>query len=158
MNIFVLDDNVKTCAQYHCDKHVVKMLIEYAQMLSTTVRLTTDENIGYKITHKNHPCTVWVRESLSNWKWLRSLAKELNDEYRFRYGKEINHKSFDVIETLPEPNIYDIGLTEFPMAMPEHCKQKTVVASYRNYYINEKAYFAKWKDGNVPFWFSEILV
>ena len=154
MNIFVLDNDVKKCAQYHCDKHVVKMIIEYAQMLSTTVRLTTDFDIGYKITHKNHPCTVWTRKSLSNWKWLRELSKEVNDEYRYRYDKEVNHKSFDVIQTLPEPNIPDLGLTTFPLAMPEYCMVSDVPESYRKYYMKEKSDFVSWKKREVPEWYK----
>ena len=91
MNIFVLDSNIQKCAQYHCDKHVVKMILESAQLLSTVLRLN-DVDYGYKATHANHPCTSWAGESLSNWKWLRNFAFELNQEYRFRFGREINHK------------------------------------------------------------------
>jgi hypothetical protein len=156
MNIFVLDSDIKKCAQYHCDKHVVKMIIEYAQMLSTTVRLTTDLDIGYKITHKNHPCTVWVRKSLSNWKWLKELSKEVNEEYKYRYDKEVNHKSFDVIQSLPEPNIPDIGLTEFPLAMPEYCMVETPTESYRNYYMKEKSNFVSWKKRDTPKWYLNV--
>ena len=64
MNIFILDKNIKKCASYHCDKHVAKMILESAQMLSTAVRLAGDD-IGYKVTHQNHPCMVWTRNSLS---------------------------------------------------------------------------------------------
>jgi hypothetical protein len=154
MNIFVLDEDKQKCAEYHCDKHVVKMIIEYAQMLSTTVRLTTDNDIGYRITHKNHPCTVWVRESLSNWLWLRDMTKFLNDEYRKRYNKDVNHKSFDVIKSLPLPNIPDLGLTKFKLAMPEHCKTESVIESYRKYYMIEKKDFVTWKNMDKPKWFK----
>lgn len=154
MNIFILDENKQKCAEYHCDKHVVKMIIEYAQMLSTTVRLTTDNDIGYRITHKNHPCTIWVRESLSNWLWLRDMTKFLNDEYRKRYNKDVNHKSFDVVQVLPLPNIPDIGLTKFRLAMPEHCKTESVVESYRKYYMVEKKDFVTWKNMKPPIWFK----
>ena len=152
MNIFVLDEDKQKCAEYHCDKHVVKMIIEYAQMLSTTVRLTTDNDVGYRITHKNHPCTIWVRKSMTNWLWLRDLAKYLNDEYKFRYDKDVNHKSFDMIQSLPTPNIEDIGLTEFPMAMPEHCKIGSVVESYRYLYNNDKRSFVTYKKRKQPNW------
>ena len=154
MNIFVLDENKEKCAEYHCDKHVVKMMIEYAQMLSTAVRLTTNNDVGYRITHKNHPCTIWVRESLSNWLWLRDMTKFLNKEYRKRYNKDVNHKSFDVIQSLPLPNIPDIGLTEFRLAMPEHCKTSTAVESYRKYYMVEKKDFVTWKNRDKPKWFK----
>jgi hypothetical protein len=131
------------------------MLVEYAQMLSTAVRLSTDTEVGYRITHKNHPCTIWVRSSLSNWRWLKSLAREVNDEYRYRYDKDVNHKSFDVIQSLPEPNIPDVGLTEFPLAMPDYCKVGNPIDSYRTYYIKEKKDFVSWKKREQPSWFNE---
>jgi hypothetical protein len=59
MNIFLLDSNIKKCAQYHCDKHVVKMILESAQILSTVLRLNGVDQ-GYKTTHANHPCTLWA--------------------------------------------------------------------------------------------------
>jgi hypothetical protein len=73
MNIFILDEIPEKCARYHCDAHVIKMILESAQMLSTTVRLSGIDR-GYKITHQNHPCTLWTGESLSNWQWLRELG------------------------------------------------------------------------------------
>jgi hypothetical protein len=79
MNIFVLDSNFKKCDQFHCDKKVVKMILEYAQILSTVLRLNGID-YGYKKTHANHPCTLWIGKSLCNWKWLRELAKALNTE------------------------------------------------------------------------------
>lgn len=156
MNIFVLDEDVQKCAEYHCDKHVVKMLVEYAQMLSTAVRLTTNEDVGYRITHKNHPCTIWVRESLSNWLWLKRLSKHVNDQYRFRYNKDVNHKSFDVIQSLPLPNIEDKGLTPFALAMPEHCKVGTAVESYRYLYNNDKRSFVTYKNMKLPDWVVKL--
>jgi aspartate oxidase len=85
MNIFVLHKDTRKAAQMHCDKHVVKMILESAQMLSTAVRMNGID-AGYKLTHRNHPCNIWVRESLSNWQWLKSLACELNTEWQFRYN------------------------------------------------------------------------
>jgi len=152
MNIFVLDSDLKKCAAYHVDKHVIKMILEYGQLLSTTVRMTTEHDIGYKITHKNHPCTVWARESLSNWKWLRELSEKLNDEYKFRYNKSVNHKSYDMIKTLPLPNIPDMGLTPFAMAMPTYCKSENPIDSYRKYYNMEKQSIHTWKNRETPEW------
>lgn len=79
MNIFVLDDDIEKCAEYHTDKHVVKMILESAQMLCTAV-WSMGVEAPYKDTHKNHGCNVWVRKSLSNWLWLRDLTTALNDE------------------------------------------------------------------------------
>lgn len=153
MNIFVLDYNQERCAQYHCDKHVVKMILEYAQILSTNIRLTSGLDVGYRTTHRNHPCTVWARESLSNWLWLKELSNQLNIEYKHRYNHSSNHKSYDVIESLPIPNIDDIGLTAFPQAMPDYCKVEDAVDAYRLYYIREKSSIASWTKRNAPDWY-----
>lgn len=39
MNIFYLSHDPREAAAFHCDKHVVKMIVETAQMLSTAHRL-----------------------------------------------------------------------------------------------------------------------
>ena len=153
MNIFVLDKEVEKCAEYHCDKHVIKMILESAQMLSAVVRLN-GHDIGYKLTHKNHPCTIWARESLSNYNWLVRLTRLLNYEYRYRYDKDINHKSYDLVKTLPIPDLPDIGLTPFAQAMPDQYKNKNAVKAYRDYYINEKSSFLTWTKRKKPKWIN----
>ena len=153
MNIFILDKEVEKCAEYHCDKHVIKMILESAQMLSAVVRLN-GHDIGYKLTHKNHPCTIWARESLSNYNWLVRLTRLLNYEYRYRYDKDINHKSYDLVKTLPIPDLPDIGLTPFAQAMPEQYKNKNAVKAYRDYYINEKSSFLTWTKRKKPTWMN----
>jgi hypothetical protein len=153
MNIFYLDNNHYLNATYHVDKHVVKMITEYAQLLSTAVRLSGND-IGYKITHKNHPSAIWVRESLDNWLWLRDLATELNKEYQYRYKKSINHKAFDVIQILPVPALPAIGKTPFRLAMPGDVKTDDPIQSYRNYYKKYKQEIASWKERDVPEWFK----
>lgn len=109
MNIFYLDPNPKTCAEMHVDKHVVKMIIEYAQLLSTAHRVIDGEEYTdltangrriqrwrldderesklMKATHINHPSAIWCRENSSNYIWLFQLYKHLCDEYTYRYGK-----------------------------------------------------------------------
>ena len=153
MNIFVLDNDIEVCAQYHVDKHVVKMILESAQLLSSAVRLSGID-AGYRLTHQNHPCSIWVRESLSNWIWLRDLSAALNDEYRFRYCKDINHKSYDVVRNLPQPNIDDIGLTPSRLAMPEEYQTDDAVESYRTYYKHDKRDIAAWKNRTIPYWWE----
>ena len=153
MNIFILDKEVEKCAEYHCDKHVIKMILESAQMLSAVVRLN-GHDIGYKLTHKNHPCTIWARESLSNYNWLVRLTRLLNYEYRYRYDKDVNHKSYDLVKTLPTPKIPDIGLTAFAQAMPDQYKNENVVKAYRDYYINEKSSFLTWTKRKKPKWIN----
>ena len=121
MNIFILDTNIELCAQYHCDKHVVKMITEHAQMLSTACR-AFGLNVGYNSTHVNHPCSKWVRESIDNYLWLIDMTHYLHEEWRYRYGHSSNkyHKAYEIIETLPFPEFLpDIGLTPFAQAMPQ---------------------------------------
>jgi len=160
MNIFFLDFDTKKCAEYHCDKHVVKMILETAQLLCGvhhTTNQVTDQ-IPYKLSHKNHPCAIWSRESLSNYLYLCDLGLELCKEYTYRYGKR--HKSQEVIEwcITNKPNIVDKEFTEPARAMPDEYKVKSVVESYRNYYIGAKKTFAVWKNRDIPEWFSNSEV
>lgn len=145
-----IEDNVK---QYP-DKHCVKMIIEYAQMLSTANRLLgLDE--GYMATHINHPCCIWTRASLDNWIYLRELSRVLNEEWQFRFNHSYNHLSYDVIRWLSVPSLKSVGLTEPPLCMPDYCKVDGVVASYRNYFKNEKRHIAQWSKRPIPFWYGE---
>tara|TARA_R110002020_G_scaffold447541_1_gene659913 strand:+ start:109 stop:573 length:465 start_codon:yes stop_codon:yes gene_type:complete len=151
MNIFKLDESPVVSAKYACDKHVVKMILESAQMLCS---VHPEGTAPYKRSFYNHPCTKWVRESARNYEWLLLHAYALCDEYTNRYGKI--HKTEKVIEWCDtnRPELpYTVHTTKQPTCMPDYCKTESVVESYRKYYINEKAKFAKWKDGNIPFWF-----
>ena len=155
MNIFILDTNVELCAQYHNDKHVVKMILESAQMLSTANRSTgLDE--GYKATHVNHPCNKWLRESLMNWWWLANLTKALHEEWHFRYGHPSTkfHKSFTVVESLTVPKLPEIEMTPFALAMPDKYKCDDAVTAYRNYYMGDKRDISTWKKREQPEWFK----
>ena len=155
MNIFILDKDVKKNAQYHCDKHVVKMILETAQLLCGVHHMTNQSNdqVPYKLSHKNHPCAIWARESMSNYLYLCELGLALCDEYTHRYGK--SHKSLQVILwcVSNRPNLPEKGLTEFAKAMPEEYKVNSAVQSYRNYYRGAKAGFAVWKNRETPKWF-----
>lgn len=141
MNIFYLDNNQRKCAEYHCDKHVVKMILESAQLLSAAIHLNMGElapSSIYKLTHKNHPCTKWVSASRSNYLWLCELMSELGREYTIRYRKV--HKSMGLYDTfLHYANfIPESGFSEPPRCMPDEYKLGSVVDSYRNYYRHGK--------------------
>lgn len=152
MNIFVLDKNIEKCARYHCDQHVVKMILESVQMLCTA--LNKKEIITpYKSTHQNHPCVLWVEQSFDNFSWLRNLAFALNNEYRFRFEKEVDHKSISVLNELSSHDYEKRGLTEFAQAMPEKYKVPgDAVRAYRQFYLGEKMAFAKWTKRSIPDW------
>ena len=151
MNIFVLDKDLATCAAYHCDKHVVKMILESAQLLSTACRASGLDQ-GYKSTHLNHPCAKWARASEDNFLWLADLAHYLNQEYKNRFKHNVNHKSFDVIQTLSLPDLPKVGLTEHPKCMPDEYKLEDVVSSYRNYYKLGKASILTYNHSERPNW------
>ena len=152
MNIFVLDHDPKVAAQMHCDKHIVKMIIEVAQMLCTVGRQNGFET-PYRSTHARHPCTLWAGESKSNWNWLIEHGIEMSEEYTRRYGRV--HKSSEVIHWCANNDIgpsEDKGLTPFAKAMPDEYKVDDPVQSYRNYYLGAKAHFARWKTGAPNWW------
>lgn len=150
MNIFVVDLDPTRAATCLCDKHVVKMILETAQLLCTA----HDGTAPYKPTHKKHPCTIWTSASMGNYMWLCEHGLSMCAEYGRRYGK--THKSEEVIlwcKAHP-PNIPDLGLTPFAQAMPDEFKNADPVIAYRNYYRGAKARIAAWKHGNVPSWWD----
>lgn len=162
MNIFVLDADPALAAKYHIDKHVIKMILESAQLLCTAHHVCgTTSLIPYKKTHHNHPSALWCRASKQNYLWLVSLGMELCKEYTHRYGKI--HKTQAVIQWASEhiPDLPDVGLTDFAQAMPDDCKNKDPVLAYRAYYIKHKSEFlvrgkmqpAQWTNRDLPSWF-----
>ncbi len=152
MNIFILDKNIKKCAAYHCDQHVVKMILESVQMLCTALNkkgFTTP----YKSTHVKHPCVLWVEESYDNFTWLQNLAIALNDEYAYRYNKKTDHKSMSVLPQIKQHRFESNGLTEFAQAMPDEYKVPgDAVRAYRQFYLGEKMGFATWTRRRKPAW------
>lgn len=143
MNIFLLDWRPKIAAQYHCDKHVVKMIIESAQMLYSAhwvINPTILQPNAYKLAHKNHPCSIWIRQSLSNYYWLCSLGWFLCKEYQHRYGSTKTHKTEAHIVWLfaNPPSIPDLGLTTPAQAMPDEYKTENPIRAYRKFYIGSK--------------------
>ena len=158
MNIFILDKVPEIAASYHCDKHVPKMVVETAQLLSTAHRVLDEDrdhsNI-YMISNKNHPCNIWLRQSKQNYRWLHRLGEGLLDEYRRRYGQHKVHKTTPIMEYLREPpvNMDNAGLTPFAQAMPDQYKNEDVVKAYRTYYLNDKAPICNWRL-DIPSWWS----
>lgn len=158
MNIFVLDLYQKRCAEYHTNVHVNKMLIESVQILSTVCRIN-GINEGYKITHKNHPCTKWALQSFSNWDWLRGLVFHLNNEWQYRFNHSRNHKSFEAMLKLPvkvmQEKMCNGGLTPFVLAMPEEYKCNDAIKAYRAYYNGGKKHLFNWGKRGVPYWIKQ---
>ena len=142
MNIFFLDWNPKNAAKYHCDKHVVKMILECAQLLYCAHWILSPHGVpefAYKKTHMNHPCSIWVRESIENYEWLCNLAMALCEEYTFRYVK--THKTQTHIEWLirnPPFDIPAVPQTPIRLAMPIEYKNENPIDSYRTFYRESK--------------------
>lgn len=190
MNIFYLDADPKVCAEMHLDKHVVKMIIEYAQLMSTAHRVLDGEEYTdltangrrikrwrlddereihlMKASHMNHPSGIWCRDNEENYKWLYEMWTHLLAEYTHRYGKQhACGRLFDMLASAPK-NISTTGTFYAPTpAMPDEVKivssspvigrKYDVLKSYHNYYILNKASFAKWTKREVPLWFVQGL-
>lgn len=181
MNIFYLHKNPKECAEMHLDKHVVKMIIEYAQLMSTAHRVldgqeyygltannrkikrwrmsdTKYENGLMKASHVNHPSGVWVRKSKQNYIWLNQMWNYLLFEYTYRYGKRHACEKYkELLYTCPK-NISDDAFTEPTPAMPDECKiAGDSLASYHKYYLERKNHFAKWTKRQPPIWYIDAI-
>lgn len=178
MNIFYLHEHPQTCAQQHVDKHVVKMILEYAQLLSTAHRVL-DGNVStrlsstgrkqkwyslgdhrdttlYSATHINHPSAKWARHSVENYNWLYTLWCCLMTEYTYRYGKV--HSSARLTKDLynPPKNIEQGEFTPPWRAMPDEFKvDGDTLQSYRNYYNGAKSHMFSWKKREVPDWIAK---
>ena len=188
MNIFYLDNNPRVCAEMHLDKHCIKMILEYAQLLSTAHRvLDGTQSIGisktgrkqiryvlpdhrepilYSATHINHPSAQWVRKSIQNYIWLAELLEELCGEYTYRYGKTHKVESSGLMQALKNnvpQNIDNVPFTGPTPAMPDYCKVPgDALKSYRNYYFNEKSRMWSWKgkinSRKMPVWLSDKIL
>lgn len=179
MNIFYLDMDPKVAAEYHCDKHVVKMILEYGQLLSTAHRVLDGtpylgssvsekrnvarwklpdgrEDILYRACHAQHPCGIWVRENIEHYRWLYNLLYFLIGEYKYRYDNK-RHKTEDLLLPLLDAphNIPIVDWREPPQAMPEDVKVPgNPIEAYRNYYRVHKVRFATWKVRETPQWYK----
>ena len=173
MNLFFLDIDPKKCAIYHCNKHVVKMLLEIVQMLYTahhmckTVELPID---CYKQHSPKHPTVIWVRINQFNYMYAAKLGLFLAEEYTFRYNRvhscekhiiwlNQNLPNFkietykDNVTLVINKKFEELGMTPIPLAMPDESKRNDPIKSYRKYYINSKSHFTKWTNRLSPWWF-----
>lgn len=183
MNIFVLDTNPCTAAQMHCDKHVVKMIVEYAQLLSTAHRVcdgtqthvwigdkpkkfmqlpgeTPDKRLCYNLTHANHPAAIWARHNSANYHWLVQLLSECLTEYTARYNR-MHATSVYLPFFRHEPMNLRASMvrTQFPQTMPpEYQVPNDPVLAYQAFYLGSKIRFARWTNRRVPEWFATAII
>lgn len=149
MNIFFLNEDPDVAAGMLHDKHVVKMVLETAQILSTV------SGVGYKPTHQNHPCVLWAGECDANYCWLVKHGVALCAEYMHRYGR--SHKSAAVIQqcALARPTV-DGPITPPAQAMPEEFRVPGMpVRAYQNYYLHRKVDQSRWTKRDVPQFITE---
>jgi len=180
MYIFYLQENTTECAKQHLVKHVVKMILEYAQLLSTAHRLLDgyeyegasisgrkamrwkldderEDNL-YIASHMKHPSGIWCRQSLDNYWWLYNLWRDLMREYTFRYCKHhVAERLIPFLSFAPK-NIPVAIATPMPQCMPEQYKViGDSIQAYHNYYINDKQPFAVWTNRPIPQWYVDAL-
>jgi hypothetical protein len=154
MNIFRVDNNPFRAAEMLCDKHVVKMVLETAQLLSSAHHML-DTPVApkvYKLTHKNHPCALWVRSSKRNYSWTLKHFMALLHEYTYRYGK--THKSARLLPYFCQSNVLPIKEsreTDPPQCVYDDCKDDDVVKAYQKYYAaRSKEIDMRWTKREVP--------
>ena len=182
MNRFVIEETPQKCAQSHCDKHVPKMYVEEAQMLSTVHRLLDGteerrpsksgktmqrywklpderEDILYSAVHVKHPCTLWAMETAGNYQWAYQMYLYLGIEYNYRYNKYHKTDELDGWLCYPPDNINPSQeVTKMPLAMganPECMNPDDVMGSYRAFYQTKQHRFNMvWSKRPVPHWFE----
>jgi hypothetical protein len=180
MNIFYLHNDQRKCAEMHVDKHCVKMILEYAQLLSTAHRILDGvptvvlsdsgrkktvyrlsdhrDSILYSATHANHPSAIWARGGVQNYMWLAEMLECLCSEYTYRYEKVHKVEATGLMQTLKNNfpnNIPEKSFTEPTPAMPEDYKVPgNSIQSYKNYYNGEKSRMFKWKKRPTPEWIT----
>ena len=177
MNIFFLDENPIKSARYHCDKHVVKMPLEYCQMLCDAHRILDGiqhkvkatkrqkivyilqdemkEKLFYKPFMPFHKCSKWIRDSIDHYGWVYETTRYLLEELQIRYGTIHKIEKSGLLKELKNPpkNLFWAGwLSNPPQAMPEDCYSDSTVTAYRNYYKKYKSHFATWKSQQPEWW------
>lgn len=186
MNIFALDSDPRFAARYHFDKHVIKMVTEYAQLLSTAHRicdgepgtivreeqtrnyehaLPEDKNHIPLVSHVNHPCAIWARDNTANYMWLFDLYRFVAREYSIRYSgseeAERQHAAFSRYhEALSEPpeNCRELKRRRpFVVCVPDEFKRNEAVQSYRSYYkYGKKPSLHEWRVRGIPYWWGNF--
>jgi hypothetical protein len=165
MNVFFISRDPAECARWHVDRHVVKMVVEYAQLLASAHRMLDMDFIDpsiYKLSHKNHPCAVWCRQTSGNYQWLFDLYKETALEYTHRYGK--HHASWTKCQTAlsVHPRALPIGaFTDPPPCVGPELKARMVEENLdsleinRIFYSTAKQHLHSWKQRSAPDWITQ---
>lgn len=161
MNCFPLDYDMDKSVKSHVDSHVVKIILEGVQMLSTANHLYSVAGC-YKVAHAHHPMTKWVAASQANYDWMRAYVLHLNTEWQYRWKHNTNHKSINAMLSMPHLNIrFSKNMTPMPACMPDECLVAPPgsvgvlpVLDYRNYYQTSKQHIAVWTNRPIPQWYE----
>ena len=155
MNIFALSFDPLEAAQWHMDKHIVKMPLETAQMLCTALHRHGHAAM-YKPGFVKHPCTLWCGNTIENFDWLCKLGLELCKEFTYRYEK-IHDCEKVILDCIANRHVIPDGqMTVFAKAMPVEFKKECPIESYREYYRKAKTHLATWKMRDEPPWYKEV--
>lgn len=165
MNLFATNECPVRAAQEHNSVHLRKMIVEVLQMLSTAHIVLDGNQVAYKKTHENHPCSVWIRECSENYQWAFDHFKALCEEYTFRTGKV--HKSQEFLDnvSVQPKNIKQGERTPFALAMPDEFKvlgvfdqtiayQKYLTTKFAEWLCREKPMKVEWQNRNKPSWYN----
>jgi hypothetical protein len=183
MNIFYVDSDPEVAARNMVDRHVVKMILETAQLLSTAHRVIDGEEyvgqsqsgrkakrwrlsgnadtIMYSATHINHPSAVWVRENSANYTWLYNHLLALGSEYTYRYGRThlTIDKLKDILKDTPENITQHRVMTKMPSCMDkQYIVSLDPITNYRNYYNYGKTDLLRWSNRPPPQWIDGTII
>jgi hypothetical protein len=166
VNFFYLDKDPKICAQYYCNKHVLKIPIEIGQILSK-IHHELKSGADYSKLYKNSLVVkdtigpyVWALESIDNYNWTVQLGLALIDEFKFRYNRD-THKTENIIKYLYNnpPNLPKIGITKFKITnkfdMFQYISSDPIICARYNY-AEMKCANDKWTKRDKPDWFNKI--
>lgn len=166
VNFFYLDEDPKKCAEYYCNRHILKIPIEIAQILSK-IHYELNSNIDYSKIYKNASVVkntigpyCWIKESLHNYIWACTLGLELINEYKLRYNKT-EHKTERILQFLfdNQPDLPNIGKTKFrgtnKYDMFQYISNDPIICARYNY-AEMKCINDKWNKDGPPTWFKKI--
>jgi hypothetical protein len=184
INIFYVHPDPVIAAQSMVDRHVVKMILETAQLLSTAHRVIDGveyegqsqsgrkakrwrlnnaaiDDIMYSATHINHPSAVWARQSVANYSWLYSHFIALGSEYTLRYDRiHITISKLGSILSKAPQNLTEQAFTQMPSCMDDQyiLGSQDPVANYRNYYNYGKVNLLRWTERRPPSWIDGEVI
>jgi len=174
MNRFIIEEDVEAIAKSLCDKHVVKMPLEEAQMLCTSIWHHAPEYAAehelYKPVHQKHPCTLWAMKTRANFIFSFNLYTAMLCEYHYRYGKwhGAGNPSTTNVNARPQHLLYakkfipEGDMTPHPQCFSGHDDLKTdedyPIEAYRAFYRVDKLSFARYNHGrNMPQWLYKTI-